>query len=49
MLKKCSGVIAKLPFKTLLPQRALLQPLAYRFSNYERETLKQKTIEMDRT
>ena len=45
MLKKCPKAIAKLPLKLLLPQRALLQPLSYTFSNYERESLIQNAVD----
>jgi len=45
MLKKCTEAIAKLPLKRPLPQSSQLQPLSYRISSYEGESLSQSNAE----
>jgi len=49
MLKRCTEVIANLPSKLLLTQRAYNRPLSYRFSQNEKERTKQNILGKDRT
>ena len=49
MLKKCTQTFSKLSSSLLLTQKALTQPMTYRFSMSEKERPKQNQVGKDRT